>query len=237
MKRLKFKNNMTDNFFDMARLLGVPAEQQQHFSDNCARIWRSMIGQCSGGSFADWIAEGNWDKAYNTADSTNTLLIEHYKQFWHLMIYPANIAIQAAKFAQDAEVQEGWKRVKKCLDVLEAMAKEGFEQVPKTGVPGSALPYVTESGKEFYHGEKELPNDLYPFRISAAFCLLPEDMDENATDKDFILTKEDLREIGTAIGHEGYRRYVLYTNYGVELHSEENPSDFGINIITKICKE
>lgn len=229
--------NLTDNFLDMARLLGVPAEQQTHFSDNCIRIWRAMIGQCSGGSFADWIAEGNWTKAYNTADSTNTLLIEHYKRFWHLMIYPANIAIQAAKYVQDAEIADGWKKVKKTLDVLDVMKKYGFEQVSRTQAPGSALPYVTESGKEFYHGCKEEPNDLYPFRVSAAFCLLPDDLDDNASDKDFILTKEDLTEIGTSIGHAGYRRYVLYTNYGVELHSDEKPEDFGIDIINKICQE
>ena len=176
-------------------------------------------------------------KAANKADATNSLLIEQYKRFWHLMIYPANIAIQAAKRVQEAEIAEGWKKVKKTLDVLDVMQKEGFQQVSRTQVPGSALPYVTESGKEFYHGSKELPNDLYPIRISAAFCLLPDDLDEDASDKDFILTKEDLREIGTSIGHAGYRRYVLYTNYGVELHSDEKPEDFGIDIITKICQE
>ncbi|CAB4185531.1 hypothetical protein UFOVP1492_43 [uncultured Caudovirales phage] len=216
--------NNGENFYEIARLLGVPAEYQQHFSDNCLRIWQSMVDQCSGGGFADCVAARDFDGAYRKADSSNIFLLPAYRIFVDLMHYPAQIVLDRAE-----QVVKGWNAVKKCLDAQKVMALHHYSPVPHKERP-SSLPYVLENGKEFYHAEGIDPNA----RISVAVCLLPEDISGD-DDKDFILYKEDLQNISQTIRQAGYVEFVLLTNYGVELHSEESLSDFGFDNITKIC--
>lgn len=97
----------------------------------------------------------------------------------------------------------------------EILIDRGFKPQP--------LNYCTKNGINFYIGEN--------LNKAAAVAIIE---DENQ----YLLTKEDLREISTSAKVKGIDNVILYTNFGCEIHSKyEKPEIVGFDMIKKINSE
>lgn len=86
------------------------------------------------------------------------------------------------------------------------------------------LPYCLANGAEYYVGER--------LTSKGVVSLMPED------ESIYFLDKEDLRVMAETAKTYGINEVILYTNYGLELHSKyEKPETVGLTQIIKIDKE
>lgn len=85
------------------------------------------------------------------------------------------------------------------------------------------LPFVLSNGAEFYVGER--------LTEAGIVAIMPED------ESIYFLDKADLRKIAETAKTYGIEEAILYTNYGLELHSKhESPEVVGLTQIIKIDK-
>lgn len=86
------------------------------------------------------------------------------------------------------------------------------------------LPYVLANGAEFYVGER--------LAEAGIVALMPEN------ESIYFLDKIDLRKMAETAKTYSIENVILYTNYGLELHSKhESPEVVGLTQIVKIDKE
>lgn len=87
----------------------------------------------------------------------------------------------------------------------------------------SDLNYCTENGIEYYIGSKG---------INAAVVAIITD------ENNYFINKDDLREMSCTAKEKGIENVILFTNYGIELHSKfETPSTVGFGKIHKMVSE
>lgn len=85
----------------------------------------------------------------------------------------------------------------------------------------SNLPFTLSNGAEFYIGEK--------LSEAAIICLMPEN------ESIYFLDKIDLRKMTETAKTYNIQNVILYTNFGVELHSKhESPQIVGLHKLIKI---
>lgn len=83
--------------------------------------------------------------------------------------------------------------------------------------------YTTQNGIDFYVG------DIGNTAVVVAFIDNPNN---------YLITKEDAREMSHAAKTKGIDKVVLYTDFALELHSKhEKPSDIGFDMIYKVIGE
>jgi len=103
---------------------------------------------------------------------------------------------------------------KEVLTPLEILEDRGFK-------PYSDLPYCNEDGTEYFIGE----NESRTAGIVALMC----------SEDHYILDKAHLRLMSETARTAGIKQIILYTNYGLELHSRhEKPSCVNMDKIIKV---
>lgn len=104
----------------------------------------------------------------------------------------------------------------KVITPIEVLQDRGFK-------PDSDLPYCTADGTEFFIGHN---------KDTAAIVCLMEDEER------YLLDKGHLRYMADTAKTYEIKQVLLYTNYGVELHSKhEKPSCVNLDRIYKIDSE
>ena len=91
--------------------------------------------------------------------------------------------------------------------------------------PHSDLNYSTEhNGINYYIGEKK---DKYGDNIAIVVAFIEDD-------NNYIIEREDAKEMSETAKRKGVDKVELYTNYGVEIHTTQKPQILGFDKIHKV---
>lgn len=102
------------------------------------------------------------------------------------------------------------------MNALQLLKDTGFK-------PVSNLNYCTQNGIEYFIGYR---------KKEAAITAIIHD------ESIYFITKDELREMAETAKVKGIEKLHLFTNYGLELHSQyDNPAVVGFTSIKKIVKE
>lgn len=138
--------------------------------------------------------------------ATEWVSVVAIKQFWHKYM---PLIISSTK-----------QPYKSVWGNLELIKNEALSYLKKLGANSQGdLNYSTDNGIDFYIGAKD---------TTAIVVAIVEN------ENNYMLYKEDLKEMSSSARTKGIKTVELHTNFGAELHSRnENPKSVGFDRIVK----